>query len=87
MGINNLRKEWGGSLTSFCYENGLVMLDTLCKHHLRRLSDWTSQYERVKKQITDYVQLTGPIKKAMTAKLQIREILYQVLTVDQITNY
>ena len=39
LGVQN---EAGKRLTEFCQENALVIANTLCQHHKRRLYTWTS---------------------------------------------
>ena len=39
LGVQN---EAGPRLTEFCYENTLIIANTLCQQHKRRLYTWTS---------------------------------------------
>ena len=76
-----VRNEAGQMLTEFCQENTLVIANTLCPQHKRRLYTWTSPDGQHRNQ-TDYILCSQRWRNAIqSAKRQDWE-----LTVAQIMN-
>jgi len=59
------RNEWGQRLLQFCQENGMVIANTMFKHHPRRLYTWKSPGDRFRNQI-DFIMVNARWRTSVT---------------------